>query len=88
MRLSFQNNSWIKHVQHWEKSDNNWNVVCWSSLAVIGLTVLSDQKERDYFIKKAFKNTRFFLNSIHTDGYFIEGSFSFYCFFFFWKLLF
>ena len=73
MRLTFYNDSWAVGKHYWMQVENNWNIVCWTSVAFIGLVTLKNQIERDYFISKAFQNTQKFLNNIRDDGYFNEG---------------
>ena len=75
MRLQFSNNSWVVKHHYWSQTDNNWNVVCWTNVAFVALTIIEDQYERDYFIRQAFQNTQLFLNNILEDGYFNEGNY-------------
>ena len=76
MRLTFKNDSWMINKHYWTQVDNNWNIVCWTSIAFVGLVTLNDQAERDYFITQAFKNTQKFLNNLRDDGFYNEGKVS------------
>ena len=73
MRLQLLNDSFIIKKHYWTRTDNNWNVVCWTNVAFVALTIIEDLDERDIFIRQAFQNTQLFLNNILKDGYFNEG---------------
>jgi hypothetical protein len=74
MRLQFLNDTKINGYHYWRKTDNNWNVVCWTSVAFVALVILKDQVERDYFLRQTFENTQLFLDNLRDDGYFSEGN--------------
>ena len=40
MRLSFNNDTWIKSKHFWETANNNWNAVCWTGVTFAYIYIL------------------------------------------------
>ncbi len=73
MRLSFNNDPWIKNRHYWETSEDNWNTVCWSGIAIAALAGNPNQADRDIFVQNAIKGAQHSWGAFKSDGYFHEG---------------
>ena len=73
MRLSFNNDTWIKSKHFWETANNNWNAVCWTGVTFAAVASLTNQADRDLFVHMAFKGSLSFFGGFRPDGYYTEG---------------
>lgn len=63
-----------KRLHHWITSPHNWNPVCWAGVIFAALCTISNQIERNGFVKYAHSSLLHFTDHSWTpDGLYEEG---------------
>ena len=74
MDLHFAGNKEVLSRHWWKDRESNWNLVCWSGVAMIAVSLISDQTKRDKYVSAAFTGSLPYSWSIwNPDGYMLEG---------------
>ena len=59
--------------KNWVQRASNWNIICWSDIALAALATLDNEIERKHIVDMALKYTDKYLESFTSEGISREG---------------